>query len=83
MELHVRQGDWKNHGHSKDLNYNDVVLHAAWEVDSQSTDLKRGNHVPVVSLAPLLDPGREFTDDPGAHPPKIDLPADAWIAKDL
>ena len=60
VELHVRQWDWKSHGHSKDPNYNGVVLHAALEVDSPPTGLQNGEDVPVLSLAPLLDAAAEL-----------------------
>ena len=55
VELHVRQKDWRSHGHSSDPNYNGVVLHAALEVDSESTGLQSGQETPVVSLAQLLN----------------------------
>ena len=55
VELHVRQRDWSSHGHTLDPNYNGVVLHAALEVESDSTGLHSGGNAPVVSLASLLD----------------------------
>jgi len=79
VELHVRQRDWKSHGHWKDPNYNGVVLHAALEVDSPSTGLQSGKDVPVVSLAPPLD----AIEDDGPASPKIDTSADARISQDL
>ena len=56
VELHVRQRDWHSHGHSGDPNYNGVVLHAALEVEAESTStgLHSGGNAPVVSLASLL-----------------------------
>jgi hypothetical protein len=33
VELHVRSSDWQLHGHSKDPNYRQVVLHVVWEHD--------------------------------------------------
>ena len=65
----MRQKDWHSHGHSSDPNYNGVVLHAALEVDvdSDTTGLQSGRETPVVSLAPLLDPG--LPASPGATPP--------------
>ena len=64
VELHVRQRDWSSHGHTQDPNYNGVVLHAALEVESDSTGLHSGGNAPVVSLAPLLDEADH--QDPGA-----------------
>ena len=54
VEIHVRQRDWRGHGHGDDPRYNGVILHAALELDASSTRLQSGRGVPVVSLAPLL-----------------------------
>ena len=61
VEIHLRQRDWKSHGHGNDPNYNGVVLHGALEVDSPETELDSGTSAPVVSLSGLLD-GTEDTD---------------------
>src|SRR5258708_6392187 len=37
VELHVKSSDWKNHKHSGDKNYNNVILHVVWQDDD---DLK-------------------------------------------
>ena len=55
VEIHVRQADWRGHGHGQDPNYNGVVLHAALDVESPTTDLPSGGQAQVVSLAPLLE----------------------------
>ena len=67
VEIHVRQKDWKSHGHGGDPNYNGVVLHAALEVDSQDTQLQSGRRAPVVSLMPLL--ASEGSADQGTGTP--------------
>ena len=54
VEIHVRQSDWRHHGHGQDPNYNGVVLHAALKVESSTTDLRSGQQAHVVSLEPLL-----------------------------
>lgn len=54
VEIHVRQQDWKAHGHGDDPRYNGVILHAALEVQSSTTNLQSGRAATVVSLAPLL-----------------------------
>ena len=56
VEIHVRQKDWKSHGHGGYPHYNGVVLHAALEVDGQDTHLHSGPLAPVVSFMPLLAP---------------------------
>ena len=33
IELHINSSDWKNHKHSGDKNYNNVVLHIVWQHD--------------------------------------------------
>ena len=69
VEIHLRQRDWRNHGHGQDRNYNGVVLHAALEVDSSATVLQSGQQAPVVSLKPLLD---------GGDPPETGPNAGLW-----
>ena len=64
VELHVRQRDWSSHGHTQDPNYNGVVLHAALEVESDSTGLHSGGNAPVVSLGSLLDEADLADQDP-------------------
>jgi len=59
VEIHVRQRDWKSHGHGDDPRYNGVVLHAALDVQSASTQLQSGQNAPVISLAALMS-----DDDP-------------------
>ncbi|MBL0183110.1 MAG: DUF2851 family protein [Chitinophagaceae bacterium] len=33
IELHIKTSDWKNHRHSSDSNYKNVILHVVWEDD--------------------------------------------------
>jgi len=33
IELHLLSSDWKNHKHSDDKNYNNVILHVVWQDD--------------------------------------------------
>jgi hypothetical protein len=35
IELHINSSDWKNHKHSQDKNYNNVILHVVWQHDTQ------------------------------------------------
>ena len=68
VEIHVRQQDWKAHGHEDDPRYNGVVLHAALETQPTDTKLQSGGTAPVVSLAPLMDdadaPSEELSGSP-------------------
>lgn len=34
VEIHVKSSDWRQHKHSGDKNYNNVVLHVVWENDA-------------------------------------------------
>ena len=33
IELHIKNSDWKNHKHSSDKNYKNVILHVVWQND--------------------------------------------------
>ena len=33
IEIHINSSEWQNHGHSKDKNYDNVILHAVWMND--------------------------------------------------
>jgi len=33
IELHINTSDWKNHKHSNDKNYKNVILHVVWQQD--------------------------------------------------
>lgn len=35
IEVHINSSDWKNHKHSLDNNYNNVILHVVWQQDTQ------------------------------------------------
>ena len=67
VEIHIRQQDWKAHGHENDPRYNGVVLHAALETQPADTKLQSGGTAPVVSLAPLMDDA-DAPDGPARHP---------------
>ena len=49
VEIHDKSSDWYLHGHDKDSNYDNVVLHVAGEID---TDVKtsRGEYLPQMQL---------------------------------
>jgi Protein of unknown function (DUF2851) len=34
IEMHIKASDWDTHGHGKDKNYNNVILHVVWVKDT-------------------------------------------------
>ncbi len=65
VEVHLRQRDWRSHGHHRDPNYNGVVLHVALETDPEPSPTIGGGAPPVVNLADLLT--QTQGDDPGGE----------------
>jgi hypothetical protein len=55
VEVHVKSGDWYNHGHHSDPEYNNVILHVVlWQDCSHATLRQDGKSVPVLCLATTL-----------------------------
>jgi hypothetical protein len=53
IELHAKASGWKDHGHHRDPNYNEVILHVVWEGD-EAVALQNGKTVPTLSLRGCL-----------------------------
>jgi hypothetical protein len=55
IELHIKTSDWKNHRHSNDKHYNNVILHVVWQqdvhLDMPCSTLVLQDKVPKVLLA--------------------------------
>jgi Protein of unknown function (DUF2851) len=55
IELHIKTSDWKNHKHSSDQNYKNVILHVVWQQDVHlnlpCSSLVLQDKVPKVLLA--------------------------------
>jgi len=53
IEIHVRESDWRAHGHHKDARYNGVVLHvvAAESTDSENRPALKATGVSIPLLA--------------------------------
>lgn len=67
LEVHIRSSDWYVHGHEKDTNYNNVILHVVWE-DDVDVFRKDGSIIPTLQLCDyvhktLLDSYRDFVDN--------------------
>lgn len=54
VEVHLRQQDWRSHGHHHDPNYNGVVLHVALESHPVPSRTDGGGSPPLVNLTDLL-----------------------------
>ena len=55
VEVHLRQHDWRSHGHHEDPNYNGVALHVALETTGTHSNTVSGGKPPLVGLRGLLD----------------------------
>ena len=58
VEVHLRQHDWRSHGHHEDPNYNGVALHVALETRGAHSATVSGGEPPLVGLGGLLDDAR-------------------------
>src|SRR3990172_4397326 len=56
IELHVRSGDFRRHGHHLDAAYDGLALHVVFYGDgAPDTELASGRRVPVVALADWVE----------------------------
>ena len=54
VEIHLTTRGWKDHGHTGDPSYNDVMLHVVLDDDGTETRREDGVVVPVVAVSGLL-----------------------------
>ncbi len=55
VEVHLRQHDWRSHGHHQDPNYNGVALHVALETAGTLSRTESGGRPPLADLRRLVD----------------------------
>ncbi len=69
VEVHLRQQDWRSHGHHADPNYNGVALHVALETAGSHSSTASGSKPLLVALRGLLDdpPVDETSDEARDH----------------
>lgn len=54
IELHVKSSDWIFHNHSKDPNYQNIILHVVFQNDADIDELKNKN-IPTLELKNFID----------------------------
>ena len=54
VEVHLRQRDWRAHGHDRDPNYNGVALHVSLDPGGAQSRTDSGAAPPVVNVRDLL-----------------------------
>ena len=62
IEIHFHAKDWNQHGHQKDSNYNQVILHVCLYPSENyefSVQTKSGKKIPQLTLLPYLTQGLE------------------------
>lgn len=61
VEIHIRPGDWKAHGHTEDVRYADVVLHVTYfPVGTNGNAAEVPSHIIPVSLESALQARKGF-----------------------
>lgn len=54
IELHVKSSDWIFHQHSKDPNYDNIILHVVFQNDADIDELRKKN-IPTLELRNHID----------------------------
>ena len=55
VEIHIKSSDWYLHGHEKDPNYDNVILHVVWE-DDMDIFRKDNSTIPTLELKNIVNP---------------------------
>ena len=70
VEVHLRQRDWRAHGHHRDPNYNGVALHVSLDSGGAESRTDSGAAPPVLNVHPLLVEKQTeagLTEESGRH----------------
>jgi len=85
VEVHLREEDWRAHGHAGDGNYDRVILHVVlFPPKASQTEGGGGRQIPIVVMLPLLwHDLEEYATDAAvtaiaARP--LDVLAERWLA---
>ncbi|MBB4806429.1 hypothetical protein HNP38_001725 [Chryseobacterium defluvii] len=54
IELHIKSSDWIFHNHSKDPNYENIILHVVFQHDMEINEFK-DQHIPTLELKHFID----------------------------
>lgn len=55
VEIHIHASDWRQHGHSSDAAYNNVILHVVYDANEQIAT-QDGHTLPTLSLHDHISP---------------------------
>jgi hypothetical protein len=77
IEMHLREPDWRAHGHAEDRNYDKVILHVVlFPAKRTTTAGEGGRQIPILVLLPLLWHDLEEYASDAAVSAIADRPAD-------
>ncbi len=74
IEVDVRSRHWRAHGHHRDADFNNVILHVVmWDEGQETSLIHSGQGIPILALAPYLQASAEGP---------IGLPRPAWVSEE-